>query len=200
MKASGPVRTDRLQLDPITAADAEVLAPVFAEPAVWRYPYGRGMDAGWTRAFTARAAEHWERSGFGLWKVTTLAGGHVIGYLGLSMPSFLPELVPKDRMPAAEVGWRLHPGHWGVGYATEGALAALREAFEMLQLEEVCSAPQSTNAASIRVAERIGMSYERTATIAATAEREAVDVDLYWITRRRWRERPRPDTGAAAPR
>ena len=189
MKASGPVRTDRLQLDPITAADAEVLAPVFAEPAVWRYPYGRGMDAGWTRAFTARAAEHWERSGFGLWKVTTLAGGHVIGYLGLSMPSFLPELVPAERMPAVEVGWRLHPEHWGYGYATEGARAALREAFDTLGLAEVCSAPQSINRPSVRVAERIGMAYERTATLAATADRGAVEVDLHWITRAQWRGR-----------
>ena len=186
---SGPVTTERLQLDPMAVSDAARLIPVFAEPAVWQYPFGRGMDAAWTHAFTARAADHWERSGFGLWIARTLADGGVIGYLGLSMPSFLPELVPAERMPAVEVGWRLHPEHWGYGYATEGARAALREAFDTLGLAEVCSAPQSINRPSVRVAERIGMAYERTATLAATADRGAVEVDLHWITRAQWRER-----------
>ncbi len=115
-----------------------------------------------------------------------LADREVIGYLGLSMPSFLFELIPTERMPAVEVGWRLHPAHWGNGYATEGAVAALRGAFETLQLSEVCSAPQSINPPSARVAQRIGMEYERTATLTATDGRGAVDVDLYWITRKQW--------------
>jgi RimJ/RimL family protein N-acetyltransferase len=109
-----------------------------------------------------------------------------IGYLGLSMPSFLADVVPPARMPAVEVGWRLHPAHWGRGLAGEGANAALRGAFETLALDEVCSVPQTTNPASSRVAERIGMRRERTATLAPTEARGAVDVDVYWINRREW--------------
>ena len=85
-----------------------------------------------------------------------------------------------------EIGWRLDPGHWGQGYATEGATAALEEAFLTLQLTEVCSAPQSINPPSARVAQRIGMTYERTASLQATDARGAVDVDLYWVTREHW--------------
>jgi RimJ/RimL family protein N-acetyltransferase len=180
------VVTERLRLARIAAGDASLLAPVFAQRAVWEFPYGRGMSAAWTEAFVARAREHWQRFGFGLWAVRTLAGHDLIGYLGLSMPSFLSELVAAERMPAVEVGWRLHPDHWGNGYAIEGAVAALRGAFETLRLGEVCSAPQSINPRSARVAQRIGMRYERTATLVATDAREAVDVDLYWITRRQW--------------
>lgn len=180
------VLTARLRLARVAPDDADLLAPVFAERAVWEFPFGRGMTSEWTAAFVAQSIEHWGQFGFGLWVARKLADQEVIGYLGLSMPSFLSELIPAERMPAVEVGWRLHPEHWGHGYATEGAAAALRGAFETLQLSEVCSAPQSVNPRSARVAQRIGMEYERTATLAASDARGAVVVDLYWITRKQW--------------
>ena len=185
----GEVVTDRLRLARVVPGDAKELAPVFAERAVWQFPYGRGMDAEWTAGFVARAIRHWDRFGFGLWVVRTLVDQMVIGYLGLSMPAFLSELIPAARMPAVEVGWRLHPDQWGKGYATEGATAALQQAFETLELTEVCSAPQDINPASGRVAQRIGMNYERTATLPATDTLDSVEVDLYWISREAWRRR-----------
>ncbi len=180
------VVTERLRLTRFAPEDVDSLTPVFAERAFWEFPFGRGMDADWTAVFVSHAIEHWDQFGFGLWVARTLVDQVTIGYLGLSMPRFLSELVPAERMPAVEVGWRLHPGQWGNGYATEGASAALREAFETLQLSEVCSVPQSINVRSARVAQRIGMAYERTATLAATDVRQAVEVDLYWITRMQW--------------
>jgi RimJ/RimL family protein N-acetyltransferase len=182
----GDVETERLRLTRFLATDATGLAPVFAERAVWEFPYGRGMSAAWTDEFVRRAIEHWDRFGFGLWVARTGADGAPIGYLGLSMPSFLADVVEPERIPAVEVGWRLHPGYWGQGLAGEGAAAALRGAFETLRLHEVCSIPQTVNRASSRVARRIGMRCERTATLAPTEARGAVDVDLYWITRQEW--------------
>jgi RimJ/RimL family protein N-acetyltransferase len=178
--------TDRLRLVRVSPADTDDLAAVFAEPAVWKFPFGRGMDAAWTAEFVARAVEHWQRFGFGLWTVRTRSDDAAIGYLGLSMPAFLAEAVPAERMPAVEIGWRLHPDYWGNGLATEGAGAALQGAFETLELTEVCSAPQSINPPSARVAERIGMRHERTMTLVATSARGPVDIDLYWITREHW--------------
>ena len=59
--------------------------------------------------------------------------------------------------PCVEIGWRLARAHWGKGYATEGARAALDFGFEKLGLEEILSFTTTTNLRSRRVMERIGM-------------------------------------------
>ena len=44
------------------------------------------------------------------------ATGLLIGYVALTPPTWFPAI-----MPTVEIGWRLDPGHWGRGLATEGA-------------------------------------------------------------------------------
>lgn len=68
----------------------------------------------------------------------------------------------------------LRPRRVGKGYATEGASATLDEASTKLDLDRVCSAPQSTNPPSVRVAERLGMRLERTVEARANDRRGVV--------------------------
>jgi RimJ/RimL family protein N-acetyltransferase len=119
--------------------------------------------------------------GFGLWEVTERQQASTIGYVGLSVPTFLPEV-----LPAVEVGWRLAPSAWGHGYASEAAEVALTGAFEVLGLEEVLSLPQVDNPASVRVAERVGMRLDRTAIVPATDERGPVEVAVMSATKPGW--------------
>jgi len=58
---------------------------------------------------------------------------------------------------AVEVGWRLAREHWGRGYATEGAHAALSFGFDELALDEIVSFTTHGNSRSRRVMERLGM-------------------------------------------
>ena len=109
------------------------------------------------------------------------ATSRIVGYAGLSVPTFLPEV-----LPALEVGWRFDPDVWGRGYATEAARAALGEAFTTLGLDTICSLPQVENEASVRVAERIGMQRDRVATIAADDRRGAVDAAVFVMARAEW--------------
>jgi RimJ/RimL family protein N-acetyltransferase len=177
----GDVTTDRLRLRRFDDDDLDELAAVFAKPEVWRYPYGRALTRTETQAFLAAQIREWDECGFGCWLAIERATDRVAGYVGLSVPRFLPEI-----LPAVEVGWRFDPAVWGRGYATEGAAAALDEAFTTLGLDDVCSVPETDNAASVRVAERLGMRLARTVTIPATDRRGELTGSLFVITRDGW--------------
>lgn len=176
--------TARLLLRRFESADLDALSVVFAKPEVWQFPYGRAFSRAETETFLKIQMREWEECGFGCWLAIEKATQRVIGYVGISVPHFLPEI-----LPAVEVGWRFDPDVWGRGYATEGAAAALDEAFNTLGLDAVCSAPQSINPPSSRVCDRLGMRLERVVKAAATPRREAVDVNLYWITKDEWLRR-----------
>ncbi len=59
------------------------------------------------------------------------------------------------------MGWVLDRAAWGHGYATEAGHAAIDYAFEVLRAGEVISLIRPENIGSIRVAERLGESYQR---------------------------------------
>ncbi len=180
----GVVASARLDLTPIGLGSVEALAPIFAKEEVWRFPFGRAFTREETAGFATTQAEHWETLGFGLWLATVRSQDRPIGYVGLAVPTFLPEV-----LPAVEVGWRLDPEAWGMGYATEAAAVALRCAFETLALDELLSLPQVDNPRSVRVAERIGMHRQRTTTVPSTDHRDPIEVAVMAMTREEWGRR-----------
>jgi len=183
----GDVTTPRLSLLRFGRGDLDELAVAFSQPEVWEFPYGRALTRAETEAFLDAQMKHWKDCGFGCWAARERETGHLIGYVGLSVPTFLPEI-----LPAVEVGWRVIPTAWGNGYATEGATAALDEAFTTLRLDSVCSLPQVDNPRSMRVAERLGMRLVRNAYVPANERRGAVTAALYEIDAGEWASR-RPE-------
>jgi len=177
----GDVVTERLALSRLESDDLAEMAAVFGHPEVWEFPFGRAFSTAETQAFLDAQTAAWEERGFGLWSARCRGEGRLLGFVGLSVPTFLREI-----LPAVEVGWRLIPSAWGFGYATEGATAALDQAFTTLGLDRVCSVPQAENARSLRVADRLGMKPIRPVTIAATDRRGEVHAILYEITRSEW--------------
>jgi RimJ/RimL family protein N-acetyltransferase len=172
--------TVRLVLRPWEAADARRLVEIFADPGVTEFPWGRPLVPSEVLNLLADWLRHWETQGFGLWAAVDRASSEVIGPVGLSLPMFLPEVLPTP-----EVGWRLHPDWWGKGLATEAATAALDYGFDELHLDRIVSAPQPANERSCRVAERLGM---RLVDRAMHATRQLA-VLVYEITAEEWRER-----------
>jgi RimJ/RimL family protein N-acetyltransferase len=149
--------TDRLLLRTFGLADLDELAPIMADPEVMRF-----SDSGaWSRERTVRflrgCIEDYseDRWGFGLWAVVHRADGHVIGYCGLS------RFDDVDGVPEVELGFRLSRDYWGMGLATEAASAVRKDAFGRLGLTRLISMIEPANTASIRVAEKIGMSREK---------------------------------------
>jgi RimJ/RimL family protein N-acetyltransferase len=178
----GDVTTERLLLRRFELGDLDDLALVFSNPAVWQFPFGRALTRTETQSFLDSQLREWQERGFGLWAARVRDSGRLIGYIGLSVPTFLPEI-----LPAVEVGWRLAPNVWGFGYATEGATAALDQAFTTLGLAQVCSVPQRDNLASVRVAERLGMRRVRSVTIPPTDRRGSLAATLFEIEESGWR-------------
>ncbi|MFI2708002.1 GNAT family N-acetyltransferase, partial [Nocardioides sp. CER28] len=61
---------------------------------------------------------------------------------------------------SGELGYQLHPDHWGRGYATEAGRAALGLAFEELGLHRVIARIDAENPGSAAVLRRLGMRQE----------------------------------------
>lgn len=179
------VRTERLDLRRFVESDLDELVGVCAQREVWQFPFGRGFTPEETEQFLHRQIRHWDELDFGCWvaRLTPEGGGNgeIVGYVGLSVPMFLPEV-----LPAVEVGWRFVPAVWGRGLASEGARAALDHAFATLGLQWVCSIPQADNTASVRVAERVGLPRRRPVTIPANDQRGALAAMVFEIDATEW--------------
>src|SRR3954465_10343277 len=175
------VDTERLHLRRFATTDVDALAVVFAKREVWEFPFGRAFTRDETAAFLAAQIDQYESCGVACWLATERTTERVIGYVGVSVPTFYPAI-----LPAVEVGWRFDPDAWGRCYATEGAGAALDQAFGPLGLDRVCSLPQAENTASVAVAERLGLERLRPVTLHGNERRGRVNVAEFWITADAW--------------
>lgn len=97
---------------------------------------------------------NWLLRGHGPWTVTDHAG-RVLGFV-------LVGVEPGDQAP--ELGWLFLSEARGQGYATEAAAAARDHALNALGLPDLVSYIDPTNAASRRVAERLGARLDGTIT------------------------------------
>ena len=153
-RVAGTVHTARLRLEPWDRREhAAGLAAVNADPEVMEFINGGApLTRVESRVMSDRVAEHWRTYGFGLWAAIEAETGRMVGYAGLSHPSWLPGWERK-----VEVGWRLRRDAWGHGYATEAGLAAVDYGVDRLALRELISLIHPENRRSVAVARRLGL-------------------------------------------
>jgi RimJ/RimL family protein N-acetyltransferase len=169
--------TDRLILRPFVHEDLAELAVIHAEKEFWWYPRRGGMGMEETAGFLVRTIERYETDGLGIEAVVDRASGELIGWAGLAVPHFLPEV-----LPAVEVGWRLTTSRWGKGLATEAGEAAVRWGFTEGGLERIVSIYEPENVASGKVMEHLGLTPYLTTTHPERGETMVVTE----LTRDRW--------------
>jgi [ribosomal protein S5]-alanine N-acetyltransferase len=136
-------------------ADLDAMADVFRDPEVMRFgpgPQSREWVQGWLRGCLE---DYYRKWGFGLWAVVHKPDRRVIGFCGLT------RFEDIDGQPEIEIGYRLARAFWGRGLATEAAGAVRDYAFCVLVLPRLVSIIDPQNAASVRVAEKNGMRYEK---------------------------------------
>ena len=161
--------TERLVLRPFEPGDFDDLVPIHADPSFWWYPLRGPMSAEDTERFLGRVMGRYESDGFGVEAVVDRESGRLIGWAGLGVPHFLPQI-----LPAVEVGWRLAAPFRGRGLATEAGAAALDFGFGPAGLERIVSIFEPENVPSGRVMEHLG--FTLSATGLATESGELVTV------------------------
>ena len=145
------LRTGRLLLRPWREADVAAFVRMSADPAVMEF-LSPPPDRVAAEAWVARVREHWRRRGFGQWVVEMPGDTEFVGVVGLARVAYEAHFTP-----AVEIAWRLARAHWGRGYATEAARAALDYGFGRLGLDQIVAVTVPANWRSRRVMERLGM-------------------------------------------
>jgi RimJ/RimL family protein N-acetyltransferase len=143
------LRTARLAMRELTAADAADLARLNEHPNVARFTGDRPIDAvGALDVIERIIAPQYRAHGVGRWAVVRIADGAFIGWCGLKYH-------PAEDV--YDVGYRLLPEHWGAGYASEAAAAVLAWGRARLPSARIVAWVHVENTASARVLEKIGM-------------------------------------------
>jgi ribosomal-protein-alanine N-acetyltransferase len=143
--------TARLRLRPWREEDLAPFAALNADPRVMRY-FKQPLTRAESDAFVERTMNHFREHGFCFWAIELRETRALVGLAGLSRATF-----PAHFTPCVEVGWRLAHDHWGRGFATEAAEAALDDGFGRLGLAEIVAFTAVGNERSRRVMDRLGM-------------------------------------------
>jgi RimJ/RimL family protein N-acetyltransferase len=148
------LETERLILRRWRAEDREPFAEMNRDPRVMEF-FPALLTEEESNERVDRFDAHLELHGFGFWAVELRRSAEFAGFIGLAIPRFDTAFTP-----CVEIGWRLAHRFWGMGLATEGARAAMRQGFEELGFSELVSFTVPGNVRSRRVMEKLGMQHD----------------------------------------
>jgi RimJ/RimL family protein N-acetyltransferase len=149
------VTTARLLCERLTPEHADELRPIMFERSVLDYlapgetiteeDFQKGLEG---------ADHHWQRHGFGFWLLRDLHTGEPVGRGGVRWT----DATGTDEVEAT---WVIVLTRRGQGLATELAHAEVETAFGPLDLDELIAYTLPHNAASRRVMDKTGFTYDR---------------------------------------
>ena len=144
------LETDRLLLREYVEDDAEAFFRLNSDPEVLRFvPDKRLLNVEQARQILVdHPIADYRKYGFGRGACILKSTGEQIGFAGLK---YLEEFGEVD------VAFRLMRTHWGLGLATEAALASVRFGFADLALKQIIGLVMPENIASVRVLEKTGL-------------------------------------------
>ncbi|WP_078411067.1 GNAT family N-acetyltransferase [Priestia abyssalis] len=146
-------QTERLYFRHMKHDDMDCLLSLFQDEKVMAY-YPSKKNRRDTLEWIEWTLKNYRSYGIGLWILELKEEREFIGQCGL---------VPKkiDGKVEIEIGYLLAQKYWNKGLATEAASACLRYGLHDLSFNRIVSLIDQSNLPSIRVAEKIGMTFEK---------------------------------------
>jgi len=166
-----PIKTKRLALRQFTLSDADFIVDLVNQPSFIQNIRDVGvrtvLDA--ERYLENGPILSYERNGFGLLAVTLTYTGQPIGMCGL---------IKRPGLDDVDIGYAFLPAFWSKGYAIESAQAVMNYTKEVIGLKRVVAIVDPANAGSIRVLEKIGMTFEKMVKLSE----DDIDLKLFSIS------------------
>jgi len=147
------LETERLCLREFTMDDAQFIFDLNDDPEVIRYvpdPACQDLNAA-SNVLETIILPQYSKYNIGRWAVELKESGEAIGWCGIK---FLEESGSYD------LGYRYFRKHWRKGYGYEAAAACLEFGHTQKSLMKIIACAAVENKGSIRVLEKIGMTYE----------------------------------------
>ena len=147
------IETPRLRLREYVPDDAMALHVILSDPITmqfWPAPFTPEATTTWL----ARQLKLYAERGYGRWAVIAKDTDEQIGDVGLLYTSV-------DGHDEVDLGYIIHYPYWQQGFAAEAAGACLGYAGARLGIRRVVANMAHDNLGSKRVAEKIGMQFER---------------------------------------
>ena len=149
------LETERLCFRRLVPDDLDALFALYSDPDVRHYfPEGTLSYKETRQELNWFLNGHPEHPELGLWATIYKPTNQFIGRCGL-----LPWTI--DQRSEVEVAYMLAKAYWGQGLGTEAARGILRYGFEQLHLSRLICLIDRDNQASIKVATKIGMAFEK---------------------------------------
>ena len=148
------IETPRLILRHLTLEDTEALAAIYADPVVMKFVAGIRSLAE-TKQTIEKIIKRYEKHGhrFGLWATIYKPNNQFIGRCGVKPLD--------DKCSELEMAYLLAKEYWGIGLATEAAIAMRNYGFEKLGCDRLIALIDHDNMASQKVASKTGLTYEQ---------------------------------------
>ncbi|OYV91675.1 MAG: hypothetical protein B7Z73_05390 [Planctomycetia bacterium 21-64-5] len=146
------VETERLFIRDWVSDDWKRYKPLATDPRVLKYICVEPSPDERIKAFVNGGIRTAKTRGWILWPVIHRDDAELIGFCGFN-DGFPPDV---------ELAWRLRPDYWGRGLATEIAQAVMEYGWNEFGFDRLVSVIHPENRASVRVAEKLGMTLDGT--------------------------------------
>ena len=147
------IECERLILRPIRVSDAEDVYDYSKRRDLTRYLLWQPHShIGYTKEYLKYVVKQYRAGTFFDWAIEEKSSGRMIGTCGFA------SIDTRNR--SAEIGYVLNPDFHRRGYAPEAAEAVLDFGFRMLDLNRIQCRFMKGNDASLKVAEKLGMTFE----------------------------------------